>query len=225
MTPDRFQKLKAALTRRQPDLTILAEHIRKPHNFAALVRTCDAVGIYEIHTVASRRTVQRHHNVAGGSWKWVQICQHPDTGAGISEIKNNKFQIIAAHISDKSIDYRQVDYTRPTAVLLGSELAGVSKAAATGADQHVAIPMRGMVTSLNVSVANALILYEAARQREEVGMYDTSRLDRETFDTTLFEWCYPPSHAFAAPVKGPIRRWMLMGLCRKIPLALSHDQA
>ena len=191
MTPDRFQKLKSALARRQPDLTILAENIRKPHNFAALVRTCDAVGIYEIHTVAAPGTVRRHHMVSGGSWKWVRICRHPDTSTGIDDIKNNNFQIVVAHISNSSIDYRQVDYTQPTAVLLGSELAGVSEAAATSADRHVAIPMRGMVTSLNVSVANALILYEAARQREAAGMYDESGLDPETFDSTLFEWCYP----------------------------------
>ena len=90
-----------------------------------------------------------------------------------------------------SVDYRNVDYTRPTVLLLGSELRGVSADAAALADHHASLPMRGLATSLNVSVAAALFLYEAARQREAAGLYATCRLGDEVFANTLFEWCHP----------------------------------
>ncbi|MGL6340628.1 MAG: TrmH family RNA methyltransferase, partial [Waterburya sp.] len=90
-----------------------------------------------------------------------------------------------------AIDYRQVDYTKPTAILLGTEKWGVSEEAANLVDGHIIIPMQGMVQSLNVSVANAVILYEAQRQRLAVGMYEQVRLDPETYKTVMFEWSYP----------------------------------
>jgi len=74
---------------------------------------------------------------------------------------------------------------------MGAELEGVGEYAAEHADQHVYIPMMGMVQSLNVSVAAALLLFEAQRQREQAGMYDRVQLSDEEFRTTLFEWAYP----------------------------------
>jgi tRNA (guanosine-2'-O-)-methyltransferase len=99
--------------------------------------------------------------------------------------------LLAAHLSDEARDYRDFDYTRPTAFLLGSELWGVSTRAAALADAHVVIPMEGLVNSLNVSVAAALLLYEARRQREAAGYYDACRLPPEVYSRTLFEWSHP----------------------------------
>jgi tRNA (guanosine-2'-O-)-methyltransferase len=191
MTPERFRTLRAVLARRQPDLTVLAEDVHKPHNVAALLRTCDAVGALELHAVSSRGSFDRPRIITGGTRDWVPARTHPSIEAAVSHLKSNNFQIVAAHFSESSQDYRSLDYTRPTAFLMGSELMGVSARAAALADQHVVIPMRGLVESLNVSVAAALLLYEAARQREVAGLYDTVRLAPERFDALLFEWCYP----------------------------------
>ena len=191
MTPERFQRLTQVLERRQPDLTVLAEDVHKTHNIAALLRTCDAVGIPAMHVVSPGGEFRRHHMVSGGSRKWVQTHLHADLDAAIVELKKLNFQIIAADISEDSEDYRAIDYTGPTALLLGSERDGLSAHAQSLADQHARVPMRGLVSSLNVSVAAALILFEAARQREQAGMYRQRRLYSETFARTLFEWCYP----------------------------------
>ena len=191
MTPERFHKLTRVLERRQPDLTVLTEDVHKTHNISALLRTCDAVGIYAMHAVSPGGEFRRHHMVSGGSIKWVQTHIHGDIHAAVSELKDARFQIVAADISDRSKNYRAIDYTGPTALLLGSELDGLSAHARSLADQRVHVPLRGLVSSLNVSVACALILYEAARQREQAGMYQHRRLDSETFARTLFEWCYP----------------------------------
>ncbi len=191
MTPERFAKLKAVLDRRQPDLTVLAEDVHKSHNISAIVRTCDAVGVAELHAVSPGGEFTRHRMISGGSRKWVRTCVHGDIGEAIRQLKGIGFQIVAAHFSGVSVDYRRCDFTRPTALLLGAELVGVSPRAAALADQQVFIPMRGHVQSLNVSVAAAVILYEAARQREAAGLYDSCRMDPVVYREFLFEWAYP----------------------------------
>lgn len=191
MTPERFAKLKAALNRRQPDLTVVSEDVHKLHNISALLRSCDAAGVFEMHAVTQDAELRTHHRMAGGSRRWVKVRRHTSTIDPLVTLKNNNFQIYAAHISDSSLDYRDVDYTRPTAIILGAELLGVSADAARMADTHIRIPMYGLVESLNVSVANALILYEALRQRESAGLYNECRIDTRTRERTLFEWCYP----------------------------------
>lgn len=191
MTPERFEKLRRALVARQPDLTILAENVHKAHNIAAIIRTCDAVGVLEAHAVSQTGEMRRHQGIAGGTRTWVPVRFHPDTAAGVAHLRSAGFTVLAAHASATALDYREPDYTKPTALLLGSELVGVSPEAAALADAHVRIPMEGLVESLNVSVAAALILYEARRQRQAAGLYDHSRLDPAFLARRLFEWAHP----------------------------------
>lgn len=191
MRPERFAKLKAVLDRRQPDLTVLAEDVHKPHNIAAILRTADAVGVTDLHAVSPGGEFARHRGISGGSRKWVRLHLHRELELAVAELKTSGFLIVAAHLSSCSTDYRKWDFTRPTALLLGSELLGVSASAAALAEAQLHVPMRGLVASLNVSVAAAVILYEAARQREGAGLYDRCRLDPATYREMLFEWCYP----------------------------------
>lgn len=191
MTPARYQTLRRALERRQPDLTVLADWVHKPHNVAALMRSCDAVGVYEIHAVGNRGSFTRPVATSGGTSSWVRVRAHGDIRTALQSIQGEGYQIVAAHFSDRSVDYRVPDYTRPTALLLGAELSGVSATAAAMAHVHAVIPMRGLAQSLNVSVAAALFLYEAARQREAAGMYERPSLPPDLFHRTLFEWCHP----------------------------------
>lgn len=190
MTPERFSTLTRALQKRQPDLTVIAEDAQKSRNIAALVRTCDAVGVMEVHTI-SANDVRRHRMVAAGSNKWVPLRRHKTARDACGLLQKQGFSIVAAHQSRHAVDFREVDYTRPTAILLGSETWGVSATAASLADHHVTVPMLGMVASLNVSVAAALVLYEAMRQRQAAGLYETTRLDAQTYEKILFEWAYP----------------------------------
>lgn len=190
MLPRRYQKLKQVLDRRQPDLTVLTEDVHKPHNLSAIVRTCDAVGVFSIHAVNSQE-MPTYSQVAQGSEKWVNLHTHPDVKTAITQLQQKDFKIYAAHLSDEAVDYRQIDYTQPTAILLGAEKWGVSEEAANLVDGHIIIPMLGMVESLNVSVAAAVILFEAQRQRLEAGFYNQARLDRDTYQQTIFTWGYP----------------------------------
>lgn len=191
MIPRRYQRLKQVLNQRQPDLTVLTEDVHKPHNLSAIIRTCDAVGVFAIHTVNRHSDTPTYSQVARGSEKWVKLQEHPDIKTAIEHLQQHNHKIYAAHLSDVAIDYRQVDYTQPTGILLGTEKWGVTDEAAELVDGHIVIPMQGMVQSLNVSVANAVILFEAQRQRLQAGLYDRVRLDPDTYKQTVFEWGYP----------------------------------
>jgi len=191
MTPERFERIRSRLARRQPDLTVLAENTHKSHNIAAILRTADAVGLCAIHAVSETGEIRHHHRVSGGSRKWVGMILHDSTSAAIDALKQDGFRLLAAHPGADARDYRKIDYTRKTALVLGSELRGLSPAAKAAVDEFVAVPMEGMGQSLNVSVAAAIILYEARRQREAASMYDESRLDEAEFRRVLFEWAHP----------------------------------
>lgn len=191
MTPERFDKLRSVLAARQPDLTVLMDQVNKSHNFSAILRNCDAVGVYEAHAVLPSARPELHLGVSAGTARWVPVTPHESTAEAVAYLRGAGFRVLAAHLSDRAVDYRDVDYTRPLALMMGSELYGVSDDGLDEADEHVVIPMKGLVQSLNVSVATALLLFEAQRQRLAAGMYDESRLDPEAFTLRLFEWAYP----------------------------------
>jgi len=191
MQPERFRRLREVLARRQPDLTVLMDRVNKAHNFSAILRNCDAVGVLDAHVVAAEPGLEVHHATSAGTKKWVTVRRYRSISDAAGELRGRGFSILAAHPSEDAVDYRDVDYTRPVAITFGAELKGVSEEALALADRLVVIPMVGMVHSLNVSVASSLILFEAYRQRVAAGMYDESRLSPEAFEQRLFEWAYP----------------------------------
>ena len=196
-TPERYAKIRRVLSKRQPTLTVLMDEVNKPHNLSAIVRTCDAVGVLEAHAVPPRHGTlaafegHTYDATSGSAHKWVQVNPHADAVGAVRELQSRGFQVLATHLSQRSVDYRELDYSRPTCVLLGAEKWGVSDEAADAADANIVIPMYGMVQSLNVSVAAASILFEAQRQRLAAGMYGTPQLSPEALEALAFEWAYP----------------------------------
>lgn len=191
MTPERWARLHQVLDRRQPDLTVLLENVHKPRNFHAIVRTADAVGVVQAYAITPLGPLRRHSFVAAGSDRWVGIETFASTAEGGAALRERGFRVVAAHLTDRARDFRELDYTLPTALLLGQEKFGLTAEGEAAADDLVKIPMLGMVGSLNVSVAAALILFEAQRQRQAAGLYDRPRLDETTRRRLLFEWAYP----------------------------------
>lgn len=181
------------LATRQPDLTVCLEEVHKPHNVSAIIRTADAVGIHQIHAIWPTPAMYTRLSSAAGSNSWVQAKTHSHITDAITHLKSQGMQILATHLSDKAVDFREIDYTRPTCILMGQEKTGISKEALAMADKDIIIPMIGMVQSLNVSVASALILYEAQRQRQNAGMYQRTQslLSEDEQQRLLFEGGYP----------------------------------
>ena len=189
VTKERYQKISAMLAKRQPDLSVLAENVHKPHNLSAILRSCDAVGIGVVHAVNPTGGVPTYNETSASADKWVELDVH----ASLAEARTalGEVQLLAAHFSENAQDYRSVNYTKPTCILLGNEKYGVSEAATELADAHIIIPMLGMVQSLNVSVAAAVILFEAQRQRLEAGFYSVPQLGEAERQRRVFEYLHP----------------------------------
>lgn len=193
MNPQRYARICEMLARRQPDLTVCMEQVHKPHNVSAIIRTADAVGVQEVHAVWPGHKLRTTVSTAAGSNSWVDVKTHRTIQNAVTALKARGMQVLATHLSDKAVDFREIDYTRPTCILLGQEKTGITQEALALADQDIIIPMTGMVQSLNVSVASALILYEAQRQRQNAGMYarENSMLPDSVQQRLLFEGGYP----------------------------------
>ncbi|HFI5326968.1 TPA: tRNA (guanosine(18)-2'-O)-methyltransferase TrmH [Serratia liquefaciens] len=193
MSPERYARICEMLATRQPDLTVCLEQVHKPHNVSAIIRTADAVGVHQVHAVWPTTRMRTLVSSAAGSNSWVNVQTHRTIGDAVTHLKGQGMQILATNLSARAVDFREVDYTRPTCVLLGQEKTGITEEALALADQDIIIPMIGMVQSLNVSVASALILYEAQRQRQNAGLYrrEHSMLDAEEQQRLLFEGGYP----------------------------------
>lgn len=191
MTQSRLNRIQTVLRRRQLDCTVILDNVHKPHNLSAIMRTCDAIGIDKIHAVQNDGKTKTSSHTASGSQKWVTVEQHPTGVSAIHHLQQQGMKIYAAHLSEQAVDYRSIDYTQPVAILMGQEKWGVSEACAAEVDGHITIPMLGMVESLNVSVAAAVILYELQRQRAAKGMYEVSQFNPEELDRLTFEWSQP----------------------------------
>ena len=180
MSAERYARIRHVLSKRQPDLTLLLEQVHKPHNVSAVIRTADAVGVHEIHAVWEEDYDERlRDHTAAGSNNWVGIQKHDSISLAIKALKQQKMQVLVTHLDDSAVDYRDIDYTRPTAIVLGQELTGATEEAIALADKSIVIPMCGMTQSLNVSVATAVVLYEAQRQRQLNGFYDIENKARK----------------------------------------------
>ena len=191
MTERRRQRIFDVLSRRQPDFTVLAEDVYKPHNLSAIIRSSEAVGIGTVHAVNPTGGVPTYSDTSASADKWVRLQVHADINVAVDDLREQGMQVLAAHFTDRAVDYREVDYTKPTALILGNEKDGVSQRAGSLADEHVIIPMLGMVQSLNVSVAAAVILFEAQRQRFEAGLYSEPQMKKAELDRLAFEWLHP----------------------------------
>lgn len=172
LTEARVARIRAVASRRQHDLTVFMERVHKPHNLSAIIRTCDAVGIATAHAVPGDEGLARSNHIAQGAQRWVHLERHHDTATGLAALKAQGFALYAAHFDEKAVDFRSVDFTQPCAIILGTEKFGVSDEAVALSDQTLVVPMLGMTQSLNVSVATAVILYEAQRQRQAQGLYE-----------------------------------------------------
>ena len=191
--PRRFERIKKVLNCRIKNLTVLVEDVNKPHNLSAILRTCDAAGVFEANFICKTNTVKTFNSTAQGSQKWVKLNNHENAIRAISNLKNEGFKLYGTTLTNESVDYRDFDYSQNTCFVLGAEKWGLSDELKSMVDQTIFIPMRGMVQSLNVSVAASILLFEAIRQRKNKDILPTNGegLSIDEYQKTLFEWCYP----------------------------------
>ncbi len=190
MTPERHDKLVQVLSKRQPDLTVVLENVFDPHNISAVMRTCDAVGVQEVFILNNR--IPRHKKwgarSSSSAAKWLTVYQFEDPEACFSALRNKYSRILTTHLSSDAVSLHEIDMTEPIALVFGNEHSGVSDDIRAMADGNFIIPQVGIIRSLNISVACAVTLYEAFRQKNRAGHYDQPRFDHEMKQGLLKEW-------------------------------------
>ena len=174
-TQNRIAKVEKVLKARQDSLKVVIENIYDPHNVSAIFRTCDAVGVPKVSLLYNIDEFPKIGKKSSASaFKWVEKEKFKSVSECYSELQADGFKIYASALNEKSVSLYELDLTEKLAIVLGNEHRGVSEEAAEAANETFMIPMFGMVQSLNVSVAAAVILYEALRQRSVKGMYNLS---------------------------------------------------
>jgi len=188
-TPERIEKVSRVLSLRQPDLRVVLEGVTNAHNASAVIRTCDAAGILHLDLISPNPELLRFNEaISTRADKWLEIAVHPTPAECLEPLKKAGFEIIATHLQKDAIPYTDIDFSRPMALVFGSESAGISEGAMAFADKVVRIPMLGMVQSLNLSVSVAVILYEALRQRAAKDYFDKAQLPTEEFELLKKKW-------------------------------------
>jgi tRNA (guanosine-2'-O-)-methyltransferase len=190
MTPEREQKLKAVLDKRQPDLTVVLENVFDPHNISAVMRTCEAVGIQDLYVLNTR--IPRHKKwgsrSSSSAAKWLSIHQFTDAGECFRELRQNYGRIYTTHLSADAVSLYDLDLVDPIALVFGNEHSGVSDEIREMADGNFLIPQVGIIRSLNISVACAVTVYEAYRQKHRAGHYERCRLPENRQRELWKEW-------------------------------------
>lgn len=185
----RTKKIVSVVKARQQTLKVVLENIHDPHNVSAIFRTCDAVGVDKVSLIYNYEPFPRIGKKSSASaFKWVEKEKFSTVDECYSILRKDGFKIYASSISANAKNLYDLDLTEKVAIVLGNEHRGVSNESAEKADDLFLIPMMGMVQSLNVSVAAAVILYEALRQRFRKNMYDKSGLEDEILNSKIEEW-------------------------------------
>jgi tRNA (guanosine-2'-O-)-methyltransferase len=178
------------LNKRQSDLTVVLENVSDPHNISAVMRTCDAVGVQEVYVLNTK--IPRHKKwgakSSSSAAKWLTIHQFTDAKACFEKIRSSYSRILTTHLSSDAVDLYSIDFTGSIALVFGNEHSGVSDEIRDMADGNFIIPQQGIIQSLNISVACAVTLYEAYRQKKNAGHYKQRKLQEPMLGTLLDEW-------------------------------------
>jgi tRNA (guanosine-2'-O-)-methyltransferase len=190
MTPERKARLLQVLHRRQPNLTVVMENVQDPHNISAVMRSCDAVGIQDIYILNTR--IPRHPKFgfksSSSAQKWLTVHQYDDPETCFQDLRTRYDRILTTHLSSDAIDLYDIDFTGSIALVFGNEHTGVSEEIRAMADGNFIIPQMGIIQSLNISVACAVSIYEAYRQKHKAGQYNQPSLSADQANQLLTAW-------------------------------------
>ncbi|MVT10130.1 TrmH family RNA methyltransferase [Chitinophaga tropicalis] len=190
MTPERRERLLSVLNKRQAGLTVVLENVQDPHNISAVMRTCDAVGIQEIYVLNNQ--IPRHKKwgakSSSSAAKWLTIHQYSDTAECMAALRQKYDKIFTTHLAADAVSLYEIDFTGSVALVFGNEHSGVSDEVRDLADGNFIIPQVGIIKSLNISVACAVSIYEALRQKTIAGHYERRNLPDAQFENLLEKW-------------------------------------
>ena len=190
MTPERREKLLSVIKKRQGNLAVVLENVQDPHNISAVMRTCDAVGVQEVYVLNTK--IPRHKKFgpksSSSAAKWLTVKQFDNAETCFKELRKKYTRILTTHLSSDAVDLYEIDFKESIALVFGNEHSGVSEEIRHLADGNFIIPQVGIIRSLNISVACAVCLYEAFRQKRAAGHYNGKIPDSQDFELLLKTW-------------------------------------
>ena len=189
-TKERLERLEKVLEKRQLDIDIVMENVHDPHNISAAVRSCDATGIMNVHTVyhSYQKKPTLGNKSSASARKWVEHYNYDSIDSCYSKLRSEGKKIYTTNLSKDAVSLYEMDLTQPIALVFGNEHYGVSDEASEKADGNFIIPQVGMIQSLNISVAVAVTVYESLRQRMKQGLFETMQLSEEEYKLILEKW-------------------------------------
>ena len=162
---ERKARVREALARRLGSITVIIEAVHRRHNTSAILRSCEAFGVHEVHMVTGHFHPSK--GAARGAERWLELHRHAEVAPCIERLKARGFRVVVADLQPEAHSPDTVPIDTPLAVVFGNELHGVSDEAREAADGAVIVPMMGLTESLNVSVAAACILQRVTTRRRE----------------------------------------------------------
>jgi tRNA (guanosine-2'-O-)-methyltransferase len=182
MTPERQSKIQSVLEKRQFNLAIVMENVHDLHNISAVMRTCDAVGVQDLYIINT--TIPKHYffgpKSSSSAAKWLTVRQFDSIQTCMIELRKQYQKIYTTHLSTDAIELYDIDFAKESiALVFGNEHDGVSDVLRDLCDGNFIIPQVGMIKSLNISVACAISIYEAYRQKSNAGHYLQSTISEE----------------------------------------------
>jgi tRNA (guanosine-2'-O-)-methyltransferase len=194
LTPSRESKMTNAIAQKQPNITLVFDNVKDPHNIFAAMRTADAVGLVEVYSIntldnlfVKKPKSYLGANSSSSAKKWVTLHEYTDYESCFKAVKAKYDKVYATHLNESSVGMYQMDLTQSIALVFGNERFGVSDEVLPYCDGNFSIPQVGMIESLNISVACAVTLYEAYRQRTVANMYAESSPMTGEMRSEMFE--------------------------------------
>ncbi len=164
-------------------------NIHDPHNVSAIYRSCDAFGVPLVHLYYTDTAFPvLGAKSSASARKWVQTARHQNMDSLMAALKAKNMRVYATSCTPAAKAVGDLDLTEPVAFVMGNEHRGVDGEFLSRVDGEVYIPMYGMIQSFNVSVAAAVLLAEASRQRKAAGRYERPSYSEEELEALYQEW-------------------------------------
>lgn len=191
MTAERSRRLQEVLDKRQNDLTVVLENVEDPHNISAVMRSCDAVGIQDIYIINTKSTLQHKfgHRSSRSAEKWLSLHSFTSVAGCFAVLRKNYSRILCTYLTNEACPVFELDFvSQPLALVFGNERTGVSDEVLRLSDGNFNIPQSGFIKSLNISVACAVTIFEAFRQKQLAGHYERNNFPAGRREELMQKW-------------------------------------
>lgn len=188
ITEHKRDLMAEVMDNRTRHVTIVLENIYQPHNASACLRTCDCLGVQDVHVIESRNEYRPNTKVALGSSKWLTMHKHEETKACLSQLKSDGFRIVATSPKVDGFSPATIPLDKPIAILFGTEETGISEEALEMADDTLRLPMVGFTQSYNISVTAAITLSRIMERVFDGEIGDLWKIDPLAREQLFLEW-------------------------------------